>query len=336
MGLIEQASKKDSEIRKYKQKLESFPVLEIKGEDDTVIYPHDDLESIRQIAIEKLNMALHSQDGEQIIGLLQDQDSYTQAVLKVWNLVATRGIRLSRILEEIRFEIHDRGFDVFISCKSEDYALAHDLYDYLISNGYRPFLADISLKEIGIDQYTALIGEVIDVCQIMIVFATDIHYIETPYVYSEWHTFVNDINTGHRPNGKLINILSPDIDINNLPVWLRDKQCFTTENYKDYLLQYLHGGFTRKIAGQLREELAKAHHFAMRRIHQSIDSPYRDLSFRKLITLIDSERKNIENHIDRLEYMQDENGLRELCERAHRMFWEWNEKIEKLNQETMY
>ena len=88
---------------------------------------------------------------------------------------------MSNILSRIRTEIYEHGFDVFISCKSQDYALAHKLYDYLVYNGFKPFLADTSIKEVGIDQYTALIGEVINVCQNMIVFATDSDYIKTPY-----------------------------------------------------------------------------------------------------------------------------------------------------------
>lgn len=65
-------------------------------------------------------------------------------------------------------------------------ALAHGGYDYLEQNGFKPFLTDISIKEVGIDQYTALIGEVIDICQNMIVLASNPDYVETPYVAAEW------------------------------------------------------------------------------------------------------------------------------------------------------
>ena len=118
-------------------------------------------------------------------------------------------------------------------------ALAHGLYDYLEQNGFKPFLTDISIKEVGIDQYTALIGEAINICQNMIVLASIPGYVETPYVAAEWHTFVNDINTGHKPNAKLVTVLTPNVDIHTLPAWLRDKQSFTTENYKDNLLNFL-------------------------------------------------------------------------------------------------
>lgn len=201
--------------------------------------PTESLLSIRRIAIEKLNIALNSHIGEKLISDIQNERNYAEVVLQICELVKTRSARLSSILERVRFEIYEHGFDVFISCKSQDYAMAKGIYDYLRSHGFNPFLADASIKEIGIDQYTALIGEAINVCQNMIVFATDISYIETPYVSAEWHTFINDINTGHKPNAKIVTILSPDIDIHLLPVWLRDKQSFTTTNYRDDLLSFL-------------------------------------------------------------------------------------------------
>lgn len=50
---------------------------------------------------------------------------------------------------------------------------------------------------------------------------------------------VNDKNTGRKPNSKIVTILSSRINIYNIPIWLRDKQSFTTENYKNYLLSFL-------------------------------------------------------------------------------------------------
>lgn len=238
LGLVERAEKREIEIQEFKRKLEELPNIEEKGIDESIPYPHEELKYIRNTAIEKLNISLNSQEGENVVEDLQSQYRYSDAVLKVWQLVRTRGVRLSRILEHIRYEIHERGFDVFISCKSQDYGLAHELYDFLVLNGFKPFLADSSIKEVGIDQYTALIGEVINVCQYMVVFATDIRYLETPYVAAEWHTFINDINSGHKPNAKIVSILSPEINPHHLPCWLWDKQCFTTENYKYDLIHF--------------------------------------------------------------------------------------------------
>ena len=258
LGLSEQANKREAEILEFKRKLEEFPVIEVRGIDESIPYPHDELQQIKDIAIEKLNITLNSNEGERVIEDLQSQYRYTDAVLKIWHLVRTKGIRLSRILEKIRLEIHHRGFDVFISCKSQDYGLAHELYDFLLNNGFNPFLADSSIKEVGIDQYTALIGEVINVCQNMVVFATDIRYLETPYVAAEWYTFINDINTGHKPHAKIVSVLSPEINPHQLPNWLRDKQCFTTENYKEDLISFLSNRDDETIE-RLREEIDRAY-----------------------------------------------------------------------------
>jgi hypothetical protein len=37
----------------------------------------------------------------------------------------------------------------------------------------------------------------------MIVFASNPDYIKTSYVTAEWEAFVHDINSDHKPNGKL-------------------------------------------------------------------------------------------------------------------------------------
>lgn len=217
-----------------------------------------DLIELRKKTIERLNLSLNSQDGNTIVEQLQSRVRYTSAVLEIFNLVGSRGIRLSKILSKIRTEIYERGFDVFISCKSQDYGLAHELYDFLLDKGFKPFLADSSIKEVGIDQYTALIGEVINVCQNMVVFATDIRYLETPYVAAEWHTFINDINTGYKPNAKIVSILSTGINPHNLPIWLRDKQCLTTENYKEDLIPFLLDRDDETIE-QLKEQIDRAY-----------------------------------------------------------------------------
>ena len=229
----------DSEILKLKEKLDNYPELGLQDVEGCVTYPNEKLQHVKTIAVDNLNMSLNSGCGEWLVEQMQDSKGYSDVLLKIWDLVRTRGVRISRVVENIRREIYERGFDVFISCKSQDYAKAYSVYEYLKANGHNPFLADHTLKEIGVDQYTAVIGEVINVCQNMVVFTTNVDYLDTPYVHAEWNSFVNDINTGHKPNALLVNLLSPDIDIHTLPAWLRDKQFFTTENYREGLLDYL-------------------------------------------------------------------------------------------------
>ena len=248
----------DSEIQKLQKKLEDYPELHSEDVKGSVEYPAQRLLEIKDVAINRLNISLNSHEGEWLVEQVENASGYSNAVLKIWDLVRTRGVRISRVVEDIRRKIYEEGYDVFISCKSQDYAKAHCVYEYLKAYGYKPFLADHTLKEIGVDQYTAVIGEVINVCQNMVVFATNVDYLDTPYVHAEWHSFVNDINTGHKPNARLVNVLSPDINIHDLPGWLRDKQCFTTENYKDDLLLYLKGE-GNKIIEELKNEIEESY-----------------------------------------------------------------------------
>ena len=239
MGMIEKAEKREIQLKYYKQKLECVLNTGLQGEHDPDSLLVKELDSIKKFSISRLNVALASYDGEEIIEMMQDSNNYSTALLKVWDLVVTKSSRISRALKNIRYHISESGYDVFISCKSEDYKSAKDLYCFLIDNGYKPFLADVSIKEAGIDIYTSLIGEVLDVCNNMIVFTTNIDYLSTSYVSAEWNSFVNDINTGKKANGRLINVLSQDIDLHQLPNWLRDKQCLRFDDYKDTLLNFL-------------------------------------------------------------------------------------------------
>ena len=94
-GLTEQADKRELKIEELKQKLDNFPVLEAKGIDESISYPHQELSHINDRAVEKLNITLNSHDGERIIAMLDNNYWYSDAVLEVWKLVRTRGIRLS-------------------------------------------------------------------------------------------------------------------------------------------------------------------------------------------------------------------------------------------------
>jgi len=351
-GELERVKKREEEILALENKLELFPELVLCGEDESipypeeqlnkVHYPQEELDDVKAKAAERLNFSLNIHDGIDLIEKSQDKNDYIDVILKIWNLVRMRKVNISRILERIRYEIHEHGFDVFISCKSQDYTLAHELYDYLVYNGFRPFLADTSIKEVGIDQYTALIGEVINVCQNMIVFATDLDYIETPYVAAEWHTFVNDINTGHKPNAKLVNILAPNIDVHHLPAWLRDKQCFTIENYKDGLIHFLRNR-DNNIAERVMDEVNKAYS----RIRDNADQLLRHQRGGEVEYLVYRFKDNVEkdyhrivSRLDRFRMYGNEPydinrlELDELSARAKHVYKEWEVNLCHLAKEV--
>ena len=313
----------DSEIQKLQKKLEDYPELHSEDVEGSVEYPAQRLLEIKDVAINRLNISLNSHEGEWLVEQVENASGYSNAVLKIWDLVRTRGVRISRVVEDIRRKIYEEGYDIFISCKSQDYAKAHCVYEYLKTYGYKPFLADHTLKEIGVDQYTAVIGEVINVCQNMVVFATNVDYLDTPYVHAEWHSFVNDINTGHKPNARLVNVLSPDINIHDLPGWLRDKQCFTTENYKDDLLLYLKGD-GNEIIKQLKNEIEESYCYYRYRLNKLYSQDVRHM-FDESIFRIEREKECLLEYLDSCKSIPMETRMKMEC-----TFKKWKHDFRRL------
>lgn len=318
LGMVEKAESRRTEILKFKNKLNENPLLKVKGVDETILYPDNDLFNLENNAIRRLEIALNSDRAKFIIESI-NSNNYQDGILEIWSLIGSKKVRLSNVLDKIRMQINERGFDIFISCKSQDYAKAHELFDYLKRNGYNPFLADASIKEVGVDQYTALIGEVINVCQSMIVFATDVDYLQTPYVYAEWNSFINDINTGRKPNAKIINIISSDINEHRLPLWLRDKQCFTIESYKTGLLSFLKGVPTIiQLCGEFQLSCDSLTHRT-----KNLMSEITSLNIRKMLSnFIDKIQYNkniIEYQTELLQHSQDASCIKELCNKINQL-----------------
>jgi len=333
-GMSEQAEKYHLGIEKLKERICESPLQ--PSEEDK----ERDLIELEKRTIDRLNLSLNSQAGSRVVEQIQDRYGYASAVMEIFSLVGTRGIRLSRILSRIRTEIYERGFDVFISCKSQDYELAHELYDFLTHNGFKPFLADSSIKEVGIDQYTALIGEVINVCQNMVVFATDIRYLETPYVAAEWHTFINDINTGHKPNAKIVSILSPDINPHYLPSWLRDKQCLTIENYKEDLIPFLSDCDNETIE-RMKEEIDRAFSHIKsdveRLLQHHTGNEVENMAYR-FMNYVERSRQHVVSRIDnhrtfhKYSYDVQKSELAELKAGVIKTQKEWEERFRRLSK----
>lgn len=132
-------------------------------------------------------------------------------------------------------------YDVFISCKSEDYSKVEPIYHWLVKKGHHPFFSPISLSISTIQGEPVVFGDEIDdaleEANNMIVFTSKAEYVKSGYVKDEWRTFVEEQRAG-RKSGSLVTILD-GINVADLPIRLRSVQSFTPSNFKQGLLRFL-------------------------------------------------------------------------------------------------
>ena len=84
------------------------------------------------------------------------------------------------------------GIDVFLSRKSQDAALAKQLYDFLTAKGLRVFDSAYSLPELGNADYQQAIDHALETCTHMIVVGSSAEYICSSWVDAEWRLFINE------------------------------------------------------------------------------------------------------------------------------------------------
>lgn len=128
-------------------------------------------------------------------------------------------------------------YDVFISCKSEDYKLAKKVYKYLTDNDFRVFLSSKELKKLKDAEYLDKISEALDNSYHLIVLSSSKDNIMSKFVHFEWSTFLNEILSG-RKNGQIMSILK-DVEVADLPIQLRPFERFKINDYKNSILSYI-------------------------------------------------------------------------------------------------
>lgn len=120
------------------------------------------------------------------------------------------------------------NYDIFISCKSEDYPIARKVYQYLKGQNYSVFLADTELRKKGNAEYGKIIDEALDTATHMIIIASNPEYIRSTYVESEWRIFMEEKRAG-RKTGNIITIIN--FPISALPISLRVFQSFMVNDF---------------------------------------------------------------------------------------------------------
>ena len=146
--------------------------------------------------------------------------------------------RLSQVLREVGYPLVQEGqpsggsdepppvgegYDVFISCKSEDYEHAKVVYDFLVSRGVTVFLSKASLPQMGKDEYRDRIDLAIEESRHMLVVASKAAHVKAEWVKYEWGLFLGEKLAG-RKEGNLVTVLAGGIKVSELPISLRNRE----------------------------------------------------------------------------------------------------------------
>ena len=130
-------------------------------------------------------------------------------------------------IEEIRKGIievssKEEPYDIFICYKetdeaggrTEDSAIAQDVYTLLVEKGYRVFFSRVSLADKAGQEYEPYIFAALNSAKIMLVFGTDYEYFNAVWVKNEWSRFLQLIAAGQK---KTLIPCFKDIDAYDLP-----------------------------------------------------------------------------------------------------------------------
>ena len=132
----------------------------------------------------------------------------------------------------------EKSYEVFISCKSQDYVLGQAVYDFLISRNIKAFFAPVSLSKEGNAEYGSFIDETIDEVKHLIVVTSNPEYVKTQWVKHEWDLFLREKNSGRKNGGNLLTVLK-GIEPASLHISLRNVQSIKFENIKKELINFL-------------------------------------------------------------------------------------------------
>lgn len=147
-------------------------------------------------------------------------------------------------------------YDVFISCKSEDYPLAEDVYSFLSENHIHAFLASKELRKLGDSEYREVIESALESAEHLIIVASKPEYIMSKYVKYEWGLFLNAKISDYK-DGNIITILN-GIHPKDIAFALRNYESFSFQAFRDGILSYVETNASIQRTKEAEEEKAKA------------------------------------------------------------------------------
>lgn len=152
-------------------------------------------------------------------------------------------------------------YDVFISCRSHDYAMAEEISTFLKEKGLKVFFSNRSIDHEGRSLYEKVIANAIRDSSNMIVVCSNANYVKfdgdlegndqgSRWVYYEWSTFHRMILDKEKPLGAdIVTIYSPEVNLKDLPHRLRNRQCIPYSEYKNRILRYVDDNIRERTDG---------------------------------------------------------------------------------------
>ena len=183
----------------------------------------DDYNGTRIPTINRLSMT----------SILEDPDFKKTIDLSVGTAQSTY-LEQARTIAKIQNKIikivnNEKPYDIFISYKetdefgdrTKDSVLAQDIYNTLTKEGYRVFLARISLSNVAGQEYEPYIYSALFSSKIMLLVASDLDYINSTWIKNEWQRFVSLLES--HPEKKIIPCYQ-DVNPYDFPKELRNIQ----------------------------------------------------------------------------------------------------------------
>ena len=106
-------------------------------------------------------------------------------------------------------------YSVFISHKktdegnheTRDSLLAQTVFNAFVSRGVSAFLAQQEIPRVGETEYMRTIDRALDEVDILVVVSAVPEHLESRWVRYEWESFVNDILSGRKKNGRIFSYI---------------------------------------------------------------------------------------------------------------------------------
>lgn len=143
-------------------------------------------------------------------------------------------------------------YDAFISCKSEDYPFAEEIYEFLTANKINVFLASKELRRLADSDYRDAIENALESAEHIIVFASNPDYIKSKWVKYEWGLFLN-AKLNDFKSGNIITVLK-DCTPKQIAFGLQPYESLKFENYKEAIVNYVETEESRKRLEEAKKD----------------------------------------------------------------------------------